>query len=99
MSSRLAELQARAREARDRVFADPSSSEKDRKYAQDVLTFYLHEDAIKHVSKSVVFATFRFLEIPVGDYMISTYNDLYYELMDEVNRVYKLIDLETRRQP
>ena len=54
------ELRNKAQERRDAVYADPKSTEKDKKLADDVVKFFRNDDFIRNAPKDTLFELFTF---------------------------------------
>ena len=65
---------------------------EDKKLIKDTIEFLKYEDSIRKVPKSTVFSMFRFLGYTSDNLEMIYYNDLYNQLMDEINEVYILAD-------
>ena len=86
------ELRNRSREKRDAVYADPKSSEKDKKLADDVVKFFIYEDYIRDAPKDTLFELFKYLKYKFSYPGYEEYEEMYAALLEEVNRKYILID-------
>ena len=91
----LEDIRKRALEYKESVFNNPESTEEDKKTASDILEFVIVEDSFNKVPRSVVFNIFNFLGLDTPNYKISFFNQLYYKILDEVNKKYTFVDEES----
>ena len=91
------ELRNKARENRDRVCADPNSTPEERKTAEDILKLYIYDEYIRKMPRSTMFASFLYLGYTFeGEkFKVSKWNQMYYQLMEDIDRKYILIDPDT----
>ena len=90
-SSLLDELRQKAFAKRDELYSQ-DSSEEEIKYAEDTLHFLENADNINKVPKSTIFSIFRFLGYTFDKYEMVQYNQMYDNLLEEINKVYILAD-------
>ncbi len=87
----LEEMRKRAREKRAGVYGDPASTELDRRKADMVVEFLSKEEGFNQVPRSTVIQTFIYLGYDVS---IDQYDELYDQVMREVNGTYVFVDPE-----
>lgn len=92
MNNILKDLRKKALEKETEINSNPNSSIEDKKLIKDTIEFLKYEDSIRKVPKSTVFSMFRFLGYTSDNLEMIYYNDLYNQLMDEINEVYILAD-------
>ena len=95
LHSLIDDMRKRALQRKEEIWNDPTSEESEKRYAEQVIKFLSIEEYFNRVPKSIVFAVFSYLGYSFDDYMITTYNRMYYKVMEEANRVYKLVDPES----
>lgn len=95
MDSILSDMRRRALEMREKTYANTESTEQDKKTADDIVEFICVEDCFRRVSRSTVFAIFSYLDYFPGEkFRTARFNEMYYKVMEEVDRKYILIDPE-----
>ena len=87
----LEEMRARAREKRELVYADPASTDRDRKKADMVVEFLCKELGFNQVPRSTVLHTFIYLGCDVS---VDEYYEMYDEVMKEVNQVFTYVEAD-----
>jgi len=90
------DMRNRANKKRNEIYENLNSTKEEKKYADDVIKVLSNEENLLKIPKSVIFAVFLYLDYTSDDYVFVFYNQLYHKVMDEVNRTYTLVDLETQ---
>ena len=86
------ELINKAQENREAVYADPKSTEKNKKLADDVVRFFRNDDYIRNAPKDTLYEMFRYLKYKFSYPGYEEYEEMYAALLKEINRKYILID-------
>ena len=90
----LSEIRTRAKKRKEEIDNNNSSTEKDKKFANDVIEFLSVEDSFNKVPKSTIFAMFEYLNFNIDKHKISFYEELYEKIIEEINKKYTLIEEE-----
>ena len=85
------ELQERAKAKKAAVDNDVNSTEQDKKAAKDIVFFFSKENHFTQVPKSLIFGIFRYSDYP---YDKKNYYRMYDAVIEDINRVYTLVDPE-----
>ena len=93
-NSLLEELRNKAKLRYEEIYNDSSSTDNEKKFIADIVEFLKYENSFKKVAKSTVISILVFLDNKKDELDIVYYDDLYYKILDEVNKTYLLVDEE-----
>ncbi len=91
MSSILSEIREKARQKQEEINADPNATEQDKKLIADTIEFLKYEISFKKVPRSTVLALLRFIGCSES---VLELMEIYDKIIEEIDRVYILVDPE-----
>ncbi len=83
----LDEIRERIKIKKEAIASDPSVSEADKKFLNTMDELFKNRDAILQCPRSVILGTLMYVGYPHADT-----RPLYDELIEELNKVYKMVD-------